>query len=849
MSEISFSVSARTARLIGQENFTNPDGAVLELVKNSYDADAKNCIVVFDIPFETIPEKIAVIDFEKYAVEYSGLLELYEIKNEWFCIKPNVSEDLLKELKEYFFSKNSIYIIDNGDGMNYEIIRDNWMMIGTGNKEFDYITEDNRIKTGAKGIGRFALDRLGFISEMWTVPKNKVDSNKDFYWRMDWRQFEAPLKSLYDIKASLEEKTIELKEILLDFVFKGNGMPEVLNKTSFFKGTILKISGLKDEWFVNNLSSVHKSLEALIPPKELSIPFSVNFYHLQNLSAYGDVETAFFDDYDYKVTAEFDAENLEVKMIITRNELDMAVVNNDYSYLFKDANYPYDIETLEQKEFSITKSIFELLKWKKNDVNLTLAKNLGKFSLSFYYIKSVVSLKENYPFNAVTAAERKQIIEKFGGVKIYRDSFRVRPYGEKGNDWLYLGERMAKSPASAGQRIGDWRVGPNQVAGIINISRIENADLMDKSDRGALIENKTFDIFKKIVIGVISEFELDRSIIMNLFYKDLKDKKEVEKNKEIMIEAEKLANIIIKKRDEEFTERSKPKIDFPSENKKQEKEAADRKEKADYENIFQNSLRKFHRDDDKDAEIAQVRNLASLGLIVSSFAHELKEIRNNVDEIKGLEKIFIGIVSDPQKKSQNYIDGIDIIELLKKDGEIIKHWVDYSLTTIKKDKRKRSALKFNTYFETLSKDWQNALNDRNITLSFDDKTIDDYEFRAFEMDMNTIFSNLISNSIDSFKSLTEIIDRRIDISYSIIDGQVQILYSDNGAGISNIFSQKEEIFLPFVSSKKDRNGNDIGTGLGMYLIKNVVTDNNGQIEILTPEKGFSLKIIFPIRKK
>jgi peptidyl-tRNA hydrolase len=56
MSEISFSVSARTARLIGQENFTNPEGAVLELVKNSYDTDAKNCIVVFDIPFETIPE-------------------------------------------------------------------------------------------------------------------------------------------------------------------------------------------------------------------------------------------------------------------------------------------------------------------------------------------------------------------------------------------------------------------------------------------------------------------------------------------------------------------------------------------------------------------------------------------------------------------------------------------------------------------------------------------------------------------------------------------------------------------------------------------------------------------------
>ena len=48
ITEIPFTVSARTARLIGQENFANAEGAVIELVKNAYDADAKNCIIVFD---------------------------------------------------------------------------------------------------------------------------------------------------------------------------------------------------------------------------------------------------------------------------------------------------------------------------------------------------------------------------------------------------------------------------------------------------------------------------------------------------------------------------------------------------------------------------------------------------------------------------------------------------------------------------------------------------------------------------------------------------------------------------------------------------------------------------------
>ncbi len=56
MDKIPFKVSARTAKLIGQEIFSNPEGATIELVKNSYDADAKKCLVVFDIKWETVPE-------------------------------------------------------------------------------------------------------------------------------------------------------------------------------------------------------------------------------------------------------------------------------------------------------------------------------------------------------------------------------------------------------------------------------------------------------------------------------------------------------------------------------------------------------------------------------------------------------------------------------------------------------------------------------------------------------------------------------------------------------------------------------------------------------------------------
>lgn len=118
------------------------------------------------------------------------------------------------------------------------------------------------------------------------------------------------------------------------------------------------------------------------------------------------------------------------------------------------------------------------------------------------------------------------------------------------------------------------------------------------------------------------------------------------------------------------------------------------------------------------------------------------------------------------------------------------------------------------------------------------------------MDMNTIFTNLISNSIDSFQNLKVLRERRIVISMKLENETIIISYSDNGTGLPKVFEKnKENIFLPFTTSKKDRNGTDIGTGLGMYLVKNVIDDYNGNIEILNPEIGFNIAIDFPIRKK
>jgi len=816
MAKIPFKVSARAGKLLGRENFSNPEGAIIELIKNSYDADAKNCLVFFDIPFE-----------------------IKELEN---------GEKIKIPIKE----ESTIYIIDNGEGMSKSVIENHWMKIGTGNKEKDAISDDKRIKTGAKGIGRFALDRLGFKTEMWTKSKN-AKGKSGLFWEMDWTQFDKSEKSISQIEADLIPKKFDLKELIKSINQKNKKFDKVIDLLDFHNGTLIKITNLKDYWFDADINEVFIGLEALIPPKELKIPFEVYFNHFQDLSNYGNVDTAFFNDFDYKIRAKYDSSTLNVRFEITRNELDLNLIEKKYLHIYKNFKNPYDFKTLKKKIFKGNKSIDKLLKWKLDDSNKKLLKDVGSFQLTFYYLKFSNSKKEGYPYKRVNAAERKSILNRFRGVKVYRDSFRVRPYGDPTNDWLKLGARVAQSPAGAGQRIGDWRVRPEQTAGIITISRKTNPLLIDKSDRGALQENDAFDTFKKIIVGVIHEFEFDRTKILNPYYLYFKDLKEKEKEKEIQERAKKLAEQMVEDRKKiEEQVYGKRKADLFQGQQEEE-------EKKKYKETFEETIRDIDEEyaQRENEEIVQVRALASLGLIVSSFAHELKEIKNNSTEIESLENLYKELVPEELKQSKdteeddklNYQDGIDIIDLLKDTGEKTRHWVEYSLTAIRKDKRKRGKFVFFGYFKNLKKTWQKIFKSKDIQFNIDNKIKNkNYDFRAFEMDMGTIFANLINNSIDSFNRLLEVQDRIITIVYELGEFTINIIYSDNGVGIDKVFEDKEEIFLPFTTSKKDNKGNEIGTGLGMYLVKSVIDDYNGSVEILEPENGFSLKISFPIRK-
>ncbi len=824
--KIPFKVSARTAKLIGLENFSTEEGAVIELVKNTYDADASNCIIIFDLKFKN----------EKSTTEGEGTVEKFDKKN------------------------SIIYIIDNGIGMNDKIIQNQWMTIGTDNKLYEHTTKAGRVKTGAKGIGRFALNRLGMLTNMISLPdqletiEEELVPNQEkvgFDWIVDWKDFDKVGATVSDVQVVLTSKeNLNIKQDFTSRFSSYKKVQETIEGINFESGTVIEITELNDDWSEEKLKKLFGNLEMLLPPEEQN-DFKIDFFLLNNLEEFGAVKRAFYDDYDYKLKASYDTYNgKRLKVEITRNELDVDALENRYAEVFEFdmmKNSPYKLEDFKKAKIELEIAIEKLTSEK---VDKDLLEKIGKFDFTFYFLKNTISDdKEDgdvkkYPYKNINSATRKSWLKKFGGIKIFRDDFRIRPYGENGDDWLRLGERQAQSPGGAGQRLGGYRIRPNQIAGTIKISRIHNTSFQDKSGREGLIENDEFELFKNIIIDIISLFEKDRNVIMhNLFKLHSIRNKEAEKVRKAKEEAER-----IRKQKEEREEKK-----VNSENQGGDKSSDESKGYSESEENMADAILILEKDNEKkDEELRLLRSLASVGLIISSFAHEVRSLRARliprtkflVDELKNY--------LDEKKLAKN-IDKDDnpfyMIDLMREEDVKLKHWLDYSLNTLKIDKRERKNLDFSQYFENFKANWNKALEQRNINLELHKLDDSEHLIRAFEVNMDSIFNNLLSNSINAHYGFSKE-DKKIEISWQKKDNDIEVIFSDNGKGLDKKYKDNpEDIFNLNESSKTDNKGNKIGTGLGLYIVKSIIEEyNNSSISIIKIENGLAFKIIFKTRK-
>ena len=255
---------------------------------------------------------------------------------------------------------------------------------------------------------------------------------------------------------------------------------------------------------------------------------------------------------------------------------------------------------------------------------------------------------------------------------------------------------------------------------------------------------------------------------------------------------------------------------------------------------------------DKNAEIRILRNLASVGLTVSSFAHEVHSLRTrliprNEHLIKEISK-YLDEDSLIEKGIQKEENPFHMLRLNYQEDLKVKHWLDYSLNSLKRDKRERKSIDVANYFSSFSNTWEKAIHRRKINLVINGKAKNSCKIKAFEVDLDVIFNNLLSNSINAFKAKKGKYDKSITIDWQVKNDSIEMLFYDNGIGLSDEFKKKpNEIFNLFETSKRDKKGQIIGTGLGLYLVKTIVDEyNNTDIQLLQNlDEGFGVKIIFP----
>lgn len=814
MEKIKFNVSSKTARLIGRENISDSNGAIIELVKNAYDADADSVYIKFNIVFEKIPEKIAISEIKKYFSEqdYNSLTSFYNQDGDILIIKENLTDEQEHILKNLLFSKNNIIILDNGSGMNEKIIKTIWMNIGTSDKEINVYSKKGRLKTGAKGIGRFALEKL---SQRTTVYSKTEDDNL-VYWNLDWMQFDK--KNLLDeINADVEVLDSKFSDIVLQYIDQTELKQKNIN---FNSGTLIILSGTREIWGDRIYNRINNNLNSINPFGSVdTFNVYINNVTKKEYDYYPQNTFLSKEDYDYIINAEYDGDK-NVCITLKRNEVDLLAT--DEQGLINDKPYKFDINDFWKRD------AFKISPYKKEEYSSTLVKEydvldlmskttneeikkIGKFSLQFYFLKSGKS--EFSIIKDIKVNKRKKLLSTFSGIKIYRDNFKVRPYGEEGPmyDWLQLGSRAQKSPAGITHPTGYWRVNTYQLIGNVNISRIDNPNLVDMANREGLALNDTYYLFVELIQNIISKFEYDRQYIYREYGAWFK------KN----IDTINSTSLI-----------QKSVIDEKENNKKDESEFSEKE--------YREAI--YHTVKDKKQSVDTQRilmNFSSVGITANTFAHEMKSISTNLASRNKQLKICIdSILDNKEYEGPDFLNPYVPLETGEQNDVLLSKWLKLIMDSVSKTNSIREQISLSEFFNELYDDWSGLLEKKSIKLNIDDKN--DYSIKCEKIDLYLIFNNLILNSAYFLEQEINGSERSIDISFKDEKDNIIFIFQNNGPKLDKKYDGTPDIIFEAGETTKEN-----GTGLGLWICKDSVQRNNGEIHVVPCNLGFKIEIKWP----
>ncbi len=727
---VAFSVSARLALQLGRESISNSTTAIIELVKNAYDADA-----------------------EHVRIEFHNL-----------------------------GGNDPIMVIeDDGCGMVFNELRRNWLMIGTSNKLTACTSpKKGRILTGEKGLGRLGLDRL---CRKTIVQFFSDEKEHGVELVLDWSKYERRDLRLERVKHQCFS------------IAKSVAHPVSGKMRTIAHGTRLVLSGLKDPWTPKQLADLRQELLLLISPFAGIRDFSITLESgLSRPEIDGPISsTRMLAGAEWRLVARIDAGN-RVRYLVTSR--------------------------LHNRSFRLGP-----VRWCEKIHQRGKAPECGPLRFEMYYFSRLRDVLSQLDFQS---RKINRFLESNQGIRIYRDGFRVKPYGEPSGegDWLTLSWRRQQSPEGVRGETGAWRVGYNQVVGAVFLQREKNPNLVDQTNREGIVEHKAYYDLRAFALDAIRYFETSRQEFECTQHPQPEcglaeeaarratesSAKAMANMRQTQAEIQRLVSGVnkdisahdISSAKELFSEATKRVADSLQDVKRAQVD-------------MEKELRRT-----KDT----LSNLASLGILTACFGHETLGSSNivlvNATELK---KKLIRCNSSADGKSTSCEENVDLI--IDGVGKI-RTFADFALGNVKRDKRRRRNLDLQKIAGTVFASFKPFLDDKKI-----DATVSPVDslplVRGFEIDWESIFVNLLTNAVWAIVENPEGPVRKIRIRFRETKTHLHVIFSDSGKGLEK--GTEGKIFLATYSTKRNPKGDVIGTGMGLTIVKSFVDDSiRGSIE-------------------
>ncbi|MCK1574073.1 sensor histidine kinase [Bradyrhizobium sp. 174] len=841
--DVQLKVGAHVLVQLGAELVTDVEQAILECVKNAYDADSPGCLIEVDTLESNA--RIELGDVEKLA-KFNEPFETVKVTISDETGGPLSEKTRVAQRKLEYTGR--ITIEDRGDGLTPEQLRTSWLVISQSTKRGQNGQKKARTKLGRtplgdKGLGRLGTMKLGDILLIETATSASAPlSTAQFRW------------TDCEVANTVDEIPVYLSQH---------------NNVENFKGTRVSILGLRDlpEWRrKDRIYDITKSLAKLISPFEATstFPVKVTLDNVeQSLVTITDellkqsvAEFTFKWEHDsvsglaaLVAEARFRKRLFMSKRSKKLEERTMRVFDTDDGQAFAESLPTHRrLKGYEALDVDVYGPWFVALtrKYTWADIKPTsgaTAEDPGPFSGAFYFFH-FDSADEDNDGAASGMAIDKKLIKGMSGISILRDGFRVRSQG----DWLEL---------SAGMTSGStYNMRPDNTVGYFSLSGQENYRLVEKSDREGFVEDAAFRGFfeiasacKKFANDALENVRrsLDEYAREARLPKDAKiaatpegSLQVVEENLRSAREAKDTAESVAAQLQEQIDEIRDGKSQGPGTVTKALRvaNAAVKAMETVKSQLAAGTVadldlvRLKHEFEDRNERAISLLESAAVGLSARGLAHEL---RTHITEIRQLTTTLEKAVS---KKSFDSKALVPSLRAIRASCNAIVNAATLIDPMLPRTRAVKEAIDLRELAEAYVKTRETTLDRAGIKTSMSgaSRTV-----RANRSRLIQVLDNLVRNSIYWLRRGEATNQTHQPKKISIRFTESGFVFSDSGPGVDPRF--EDSLFDMFVSAKPDRDG---GQGLGLFIVKQLLQIDGCDILLLNARNEHDRRYMFQI---